>query len=884
MAQSFSGGNFVPFLNGHGVNGLVHGPKIMRRANELGLGSVLLFAAAVLSCHAQATSDCALPQGFQSRASADPFTAWDSAGTWYAQRKDLRCASAAYNKALQLRPQSWRTLYDLGVVEVAQKRPASAILHLRRAVDLKPDSVDARNALGMALKDSGQPAEAETQFREILKADPNSVEALNHLAEVLAAQKLYSAAIGYWDKALSLDPGNVDAGIARAIALSENGDQDAATSSLQQIVKTHPDLAVAHFNLGTVYANQKSFRQAADEYREASRLSPADPETRFALAKCLVFLAEYSEAIPILRAYLPNHPKAFEPHYLLGLSYRGLEQYPQAEEQLRAAAAIEPDHADLQYNLGLVILRSGRAKEAVPHLQKAIQLDPAAEGPRLQLAIALKGLNQTQQSAKVYQDVRQTEQANLLKNQFTTEGAKANQLLASGQAAQAAEVYRQMLQIQPRDAHTYYNLSLALDMDGKFPAERQALETAIKLDPALAQARSKLGVLDMSQGHPDDAIQNFKKAIELDPQLTEAQLNLATIYDGRRQVKEAEALLRQATEEDPKYAQARFNLGMVLAQQQRFPEAEAELETAVSLDGGNLGAQTALAEVRAREGKSESSIEILRKIVAARPDSFQDHLNLGIALADHLEVEAALAEFTQAVALNPESAVAHYNRGRLLLDERHFEDAKPELEKALSLDEHFGDAVYLLAVTERQLGETAKSLELSEKSVQLSPGNPRAYYLLGQNLSSAKRDQEAIAAWKHAAQLDPNSTEVLYRLSQVLHGTDPSEAAKYAALLKARLAEQQATSQADITGNLALAAANNHDYAQAISELQKAIEICGECRDQATLKKDLGLIEARSGDLAAAAQQLKAAASLNPADPEIKQALAVVLPHQGKLD
>lgn len=855
----------------------------MRRANKVGLGSVLLLTAAVSCCHAQAGSDCALPQGLQPRAGADSFTAWDSAGTWFAQRKDLRCATEAYGKALQLRPQSWRTLYDLGVVEVAQKRYASAVLHLRRAVELKPGSVDARNALGTALKESGQPGEAEKQFREILKTDPNSVEALNHLAEILAAQKLYAAAIGYRDKALALEPGNIDAGIARAIALSENGDQDAAASSLQQIVKTHPDLAVAHFNLGTVYANQKAFRQAADEYREASRLSPSNQETRFALAKCLVYLAEYTEAIPILKAYVLNHPKAFEPHYLLGLSYRGL-QYPQAEEQLRTAAVIEPDHSDLQFNLGLVMLRSGRAKEAVPHLQKAIQLDPAAEAPRLQLAIALKDLNQTQNSAKVYQDVRETEQANLLKNQFTTEGAKANQLLADGQAAQAAEVYRQMLKIQPHDAHTYYNLSLALDLEEKVTEERQALETAIKLDPTLAQAWSKLGLLDMSQGHATDAIQNFKKAIEIDPQLTEGQVNLATIYDGKGEVKEAEALLRRAIENDAKYAQAHFNLGLVLAQQQRFPEADSELETAVALDGSNLDAQTALAEVEAREGKTENSIEILRKVVAARPNNFQDHLNLGIALADHLEVEAALAEFTKAVTLNPESAIAHYNRGRLLLDERHFEDAKPELEKAVSLNSHFGDAVYLLAVTERQLGEPEKSLELSEKSVVLDPDNSRAYYLLGQNLSSANRDQEAIAAWKHAAQLDPNSTEVLYRLSQVLHATDPSEAARYAALLKARLAEQQATSQADITGNLALAAANNHDYATAISELQKAIEICGECRDQATLKKDLGLIEARSGDLTAAAQELKAAASLNPADPEIKQALAVVLPHQGKLD
>ena len=177
MAQSFSGGTSY-HCGWRGVNGLVNGPRIMRRANELGVGSVLLFAAAVLSCHAQAASDCALPQGFPSRASSDSFTAWDSAGTWYAQRKDLRCASVAYNKALQIRPQSWRTLYDLGVVEVTEKRPTSAILHLRRAVELKPDSVDARNALAMALKDSGQPAEAEKQFREILKADPNSVEAL----------------------------------------------------------------------------------------------------------------------------------------------------------------------------------------------------------------------------------------------------------------------------------------------------------------------------------------------------------------------------------------------------------------------------------------------------------------------------------------------------------------------------------------------------------------------------------------------------------------------------------------------------------------------------------------------------------------------------------
>ena len=85
-------GNFVPLRDGRAVSGLVNRPGIMRRANELGLGSVLLFAAAVWSCHAQAASDCAHPARLSiSSKRRAPFTAWDSAGTWYAQQKDLRC-------------------------------------------------------------------------------------------------------------------------------------------------------------------------------------------------------------------------------------------------------------------------------------------------------------------------------------------------------------------------------------------------------------------------------------------------------------------------------------------------------------------------------------------------------------------------------------------------------------------------------------------------------------------------------------------------------------------------------------------------------------------------------------------------------------------------
>jgi tetratricopeptide (TPR) repeat protein len=215
-----------------------------------------------------------------------------------------------------------------------------------------------------------------------------------------------------------------------------------------------------------------------------------------------------------------------------------------------------------------------------------------------------------------------------------------------------------------------------------------------------------------------------------------------------------------------------------------------------------------------------------------------------------------------------------------MLDERDAQDAIPELESACHLDSSIADAFYLLGVAERQSGNIGYSLELVQKSIQLDPQQPRALFLLGQDLLSTNQESAAIAALKKAVQIDPKSTEVLYKLSQVLQEKDPAQAEKYTALLKSRMAEQQATSQADTMGNLALAAADRHDYAQAIDQLNRALQVCGECKEKGTLKKDLGLVEARSGNMDAAAITLREAAMLNPSDTDIKTALNIVTRQQ----
>ena len=842
----------------------------------------MLLSSAVGSClSAKVSPACHVPPELTSKAAPGSFAALSSEGAWFAQLHVWQCADDSFSRAAQLSPGSWKTLYDLGVVEVNEHSYRVAISHLRKASELNPDSSIVRGALAEATRLAGDLPGAEVQFRKLVEHNPQSVQALDELATVLAAEKLYSAAIRYWDQALTLEPANADIVISRAEALDKNGDAKSAIRTLQNFATKHPQTASIHFSLGTVFGLEKRFTEAASEFRIALQIDPNDSATQLSLARCLVSQGEYSDALTLLIPFVKAHRSNVDAHSLLGFTYRGLAQYEPAEKQLRIAVISRPNDGDIQFALGVALIHTGHLREAVSHLQKAIELEPDAEMPRVQMALALKALNDHEHSQAMYQQVRQTEHTNLLSNQLATTGKRANDLYRAGRPDKAETLYRQMLEIAP-DAHTYYNLALALGMQRKLLDERSALETAVKLDPQFALARSALGSEYLSEGRPDDASIQLKKALEIDPQIPEAQINLAAIYERQGRIADAEALLRHAVDGNPNVPVVHLNFGLLLAARGDLADASTQVQQAIKLDPKNPDALTALAKINAREGKVEKSIELFRQVLSLDPSNYLNHLNLGIALADHLEIDSALEQFRKAVKLNPRSAAAHYNLGRLLLDERNTQDAIPELESACHLDPPITDALYLLAVAERQARNIGYSLELVQKSIQLDPQQPRALYLLGQDLFSTNQETEAITAWMKAVQIDPKSTEVLYKLAQVLREKDPAQAEHYTALLKARLAEQQATSQADTMGNLALATADRHDYTQAIDQLNRALQVCGECKEKGTLKKDLGLVEARSGNVDAAAITLREAATLNPSDADIRTALNIVTRQQEK--
>ena len=105
----------------------------------------------------------------------------------------------------------------------------------------------------------------------------------------------------------------------------------------------------------------------------------------------------------------------------------------------------------------------------------------------------------------------------------------------------------------------YYNallISRAGGLGGGVKSEemKKELETAIVLDPKLADAYSLLAYAQAFSGEPEKGLTSMKKAVELSPRNEGYQVNLANMYMANRKVDEAIAAWQHAIAANPRFA------------------------------------------------------------------------------------------------------------------------------------------------------------------------------------------------------------------------------------------------------------------------------------------------------------------------------------------
>lgn len=229
----------------------------------------------------------------------------------------------------------------------AQQYPAAAAA-FERAVAVDPKDYSAHFHLGLARSLAGQTAEAVAPYRKALELKPGLYEAELNLGMLLLSLRQPGEAAPLLKEAAAKKPAQFRPNYYLGEALLANGDAARAEAAFRAALAADPKSAEANASLGRALLRQGKRADAAAQFRSAS-----DEEGLLELAALHEKNGETSEAIAI---YSP-------------------------------IAASRPNDAPVHERLGVLLMSSGQAGEAIPHLERAVKLSPTAAN-RFALATA----------------------------------------------------------------------------------------------------------------------------------------------------------------------------------------------------------------------------------------------------------------------------------------------------------------------------------------------------------------------------------------------------------------------------------------------------------------------------------------------------------------
>ncbi len=220
-------------------------------------------------------------------------------------------------------------------------------------------------------------------------------------------------------------------------------------------------------------------------------------------------------------------------------------------------------------------------------------------------------------------------------------------LADAGKTERAIDVLKRAMELEPMMPDTYGllgELHLKLGPDS-WPAARDALAEARRLDPENTLHMARLGALMIETANGDEAALDeaqklLDEAVQLDKKNYAAHLFLGRLLINRgADLERADWLLRVAAKLQDRAAAPHVERARIAARKQLWPEAEAVLDKAQKADPGDYHVFLARGEM----------FELRGLIFNAVPE-FQKALERPIGVAARAQIEAAIERCSQLIA------------------------------------------------------------------------------------------------------------------------------------------------------------------------------------------------------------------------------------------
>ena len=349
------------------------------------------------------------------------------------------------------------------------------------------------------------------------------------------------------------------------------------------------------------------------------------PHSQRQIALDLEMQGKNVEAEAAWRVFLKAHPSNPEPYAHLGLLEARQEHYKEAVPLYRKALAMNPAIPGLRLNLGLALFKGGELKQAILEFKLLLKNQPPSspEAQRLTILIGMAhyGLSEYAEAVPYLKEAAARDAKNL-----PLRLALAHSCLWSRQFQCVLDVYHEILMLDAESA-----------------------ESDMLAGEALNELKDTPG-----------AIQHFRDAIKA----------------------------------NPKEPDVHFGLGYLLWTQTEYREAASEFQAELANDPDHIQAMLYLADSDIQLNQYDAAAPLLEKVLKLDSGLGLGHLDLGIVLAQAGRNEDALRELTTAAKLMPEDVNVHWRLGRLYRSMGKMEEARAKFAKASNLNKAADDALF----------------------------------------------------------------------------------------------------------------------------------------------------------------------------------------------
>ncbi|MFZ4984296.1 MAG: tetratricopeptide repeat protein [Blastocatellia bacterium] len=340
------------------------------------------------------------------------------------QRGEMAAAVDEYREAIRMRPDYVEAHANLAVALVRLGRSDEAVLAYEAALRLAPGLTPVRLNLGILHYRTGRFEAAIEVFERILREQPRSIQASQLCGLALSALGRDEEAIARLSPTIDAAPPDPAVLYSLGLGYLRLG-RAGFRAILERLAALPAGRPVLHLLQGQAFLRDQNYETALEELRSAARLSADLPRLHFSLGVAHSLLGQNKEAIAALEIAVTRYPRDTTALYYLADAQAKDGNFGQARRRVEESLRLDPKSPEATGLLGKILLREGKAAEAVKLLESAVRAPGKTSTDHdlhYNLARAYQQLGRREDATRQFAEVQRLKAAQLRKDRANLPG------------------------------------------------------------------------------------------------------------------------------------------------------------------------------------------------------------------------------------------------------------------------------------------------------------------------------------------------------------------------------------------------------------------------------------------------------------------------------